>query len=41
VVVEHGGGGAKAAGPIARDVLIECQQRDPMRPPEPGRIAQL
>ena len=41
VVVEHGGGGAKVAGPIARDVLIECQQRDPMRPPEPGRIAQL
>jgi len=41
VVVEHGGGGAKVAGPIARDVLLECQQRDPMRPPEPGRVAQL
>lgn len=41
VVVEHGGGGAKVAGPIARDVLLECQQRDPVRPPQPGRFAQL
>jgi len=41
VVVEHGGGGAKIAGPIARDVLIECQQRDPMRLPQPGQVAQL
>jgi len=41
VVVEHGGGGAKVAGPIARDVLLECQQRDPTRPPQPGRLAQL
>ena len=32
VVVEHGGGGATVAGPIARDILIECQQRDPARP---------
>ncbi len=32
VVVEHGGGGAKVAGPIARDIMIECQQRDPARP---------
>lgn len=29
VVVEHGGGGSKAAAPIARDVLIETQRRDP------------
>jgi len=29
VVVEHGGGGSKAAAPIARDVLIELQRRDP------------
>ena len=33
VVVEHGGGGAKVAGPIARDVLLECQMRDPAHPP--------
>jgi penicillin-binding protein 2 len=42
VVVEHGGGGAKVAGPIARDVLLECQLRDPARhPPPPGRLARL
>jgi len=29
VVVEHGGGGSKAAAPIARDVLYECQLRNP------------
>jgi len=29
VVVEHGGGGAKAAAPIARDVLRETQRLDP------------
>jgi len=29
VVVEHGGGGSKAAAPIARDILIETQRRDP------------
>lgn len=27
VVVEHGGGGAHEAAPIARDILIECQKR--------------
>jgi penicillin-binding protein 2 len=27
VVVEHGGGGAKVAAPIARDILAECQIR--------------
>ncbi|GAB2176754.1 penicillin-binding protein 2 [Dongia sp. agr-C8] len=31
VVIEHGGGGARYAGPIARDMLIECQRRDPAR----------
>jgi penicillin-binding protein 2 len=38
VVVEHGIGGAKYAAPIARDLLIECQKRDPGRnvPPDPG-----
>ena len=29
VVVEHGGGGSKTAAPIARDVLLEAQRRDP------------
>ena len=27
VVVEHGGGGSKAATPIARDILVEAQRR--------------
>lgn len=31
VVVEHGGGGSAVAAPIARDVLIEAQRRDPLR----------
>lgn len=29
VVVEHGGGGSHVAAPIARDVLLECQKRNP------------
>ncbi len=29
VLVQHGGGGSKVAAPIARDVLIEVQRRDP------------
>ena len=29
VVIEHGGGGSKAAAPVAKDVLLECQRRDP------------
>lgn len=29
VVVEHGGGGSKVAAPIARDLLLETQKRDP------------
>jgi len=29
VVVEHGGGGAAVAGPIARDLLLETMLRDP------------
>ncbi len=34
VVVEHGGGGSKTAAPIARDILIETQRRDPaVNPP--------
>lgn len=31
VFVEHGGGGSTAAAPIARDILLECQKRDPGR----------
>jgi penicillin-binding protein 2 len=31
VLVEHGGGGSTVAAPIARDVLLECQKRDPGR----------
>lgn len=31
VIVQHGGGGAKVAAPIARDILLECQMRDPAR----------
>ena len=27
VVIEHGGGGSKAAAPVARDILIEAQTR--------------
>ncbi|MFZ1989285.1 MAG: penicillin-binding protein 2, partial [Alphaproteobacteria bacterium] len=30
VLVEHGGGGAKAAAPIGRDVLLFAQQKDPL-----------
>ncbi len=33
VVVEHGGGGSKVAAPIARDILIETQRRDPSGTP--------
>lgn len=29
VVVEHGGGGSSAAAPIARDILLETQRRNP------------
>ena len=29
VVVEHGGGGSKVAAPIARDLLLATQRRDP------------
>jgi penicillin-binding protein 2 len=30
VLVEHGGGGGKVAGPIGRDVLLFAQQKDPL-----------
>jgi len=31
VVVEHGGGGAAVAGPIAHDIMLETQRRNPAR----------
>lgn len=33
VIVEHGGGGSKAAAPIARDVMLETQKRHPVSEP--------
>jgi penicillin-binding protein 2 len=39
VVIEHGGGGSKVAGPIARDILIEAQMRDPARRRPTDRLA--
>jgi penicillin-binding protein 2 len=39
VVVEHGGGGSVIAGPIARDILIETQTRDPARNPVAQQLA--
>jgi len=33
VIVDHGGGGSKAAAPIARDVLTEAQRLDPLSTP--------
>lgn len=31
VIIEHGGGGSAVAAPIARDLLLETQRRDPVR----------
>lgn len=39
VVIEHGISGSKAAAPIARDVLVECQRLDPSRRPGRARFA--
>lgn len=33
VVIEHGGGGASSAAPLARDLLLETQKRDPASTP--------
>lgn len=33
VIIEHGGSGAKAAAPVARDIMLECQKLDPSRKP--------
>ena len=41
VVVEHGISGARTAAPIARDILLETQRRDPSRPrTAPERVAE-
>lgn len=39
VVIEHGSAGARYAGPVAHDILVECQLRDPARPPVARRVA--
>ena len=31
VVVEHGGGGSAVAGPIAHDIMLETERRNPAR----------
>ena len=41
VVVEHGGGGSKAAAPIARDIMIETQRRDPLKDRDEGQLAEF
>ncbi len=37
VVVEHGGSGSSSAAPIARDILLEVQRRDPSRDTSGGQ----
>ncbi len=39
VIVEHGGGGSKTAAPIAHDVLLETQRRDPSAKPPRSQVA--
>jgi penicillin-binding protein 2 len=39
VVVDHGGGGSAVAAPIAKDILIEAQRRDPLARPALPEIA--
>jgi penicillin-binding protein 2 len=33
VVIEHGSAGARFAGPVAHDIMVECQTRNPAAPP--------
>jgi penicillin-binding protein 2 len=40
VVVEHGGGGSKVAGPIAHDIMLETQRRNPSRSNTGPRLAE-
>ena len=39
MIVEHGGGGSKAAAPVARDILLEAQKRNSAREATDGQIA--
>ncbi|MEM1139535.1 MAG: penicillin-binding protein 2 [Pseudomonadota bacterium] len=39
VLVEHGGGGSKAAAPVARDILKRVMEKDPSRLPAYGPVA--
>ncbi len=41
VIVEHGGGGSAVAAPIARDLLLEAQKRELVRPPPFEHVASL
>jgi penicillin-binding protein 2 len=41
VVVEHGGGGSSVAGPIARDILLQAQLRDPLHGRSDGHITDV
>jgi penicillin-binding protein 2 len=36
IVVEHGGGGSSVAAPIAKDILLEVQRRDPSKAKSSG-----
>jgi penicillin-binding protein 2 len=40
VVVEHGGGGSAVAGPIAHDIMLETQRRNPARANLGQKLAQ-
>jgi penicillin-binding protein 2 len=39
VVIEHGGGGSSTAAPIAKDILLEVQHRDPSRGQAKAKVA--
>lgn len=41
VVVEHGGGGSKVAGPIAHDIMLETQRRSPSGPNTGQKVAEV
>jgi len=34
-------GGASTAAPVARDILLECQKRDPSATPPKSQVASL
>ena len=39
VIIEHGGGGSKAAAPVARDILVMAQKLDAVRMADGGGMA--